>query len=289
MTPPAGATVSGRLMVAGNIVTPAYFDALRIPIVKGRAFTTADRDGSDNVVIVNETLASQFWPGGDAVGRQMPFGSGSLLVVGVARDVKQGTIFDAPAPQFYRPFAQDPWDAVTFVFRTQTGASLPARDVRAVVHAVDQQIAIGGISGLSAIVNRAIEPRRVFGIMFATFAIAGLGLALAGVYGVLAFNVTRRRREIGVRMALGAKPSSVLGLVLSQATRLAFVGSVIGMAGAIAAARAMRHSLYGITWGSPWRYAAVIALVLLTTVVAALGPAWRASRIDPMKAVRSDS
>jgi putative ABC transport system permease protein len=286
--PPAGTNLPEKLMVTGNQVTPTFFDALGVHIVKGRAFTVDDRIESDAVVIVNETLAKQFWPGVDPIGKDMAFGSGALRVVGVARDVKQATLLDAAEPQFYRPYDQDTWESMTFVMRMATDAAPAVRDVRAVIHAVDPSLAIGGVVGLSLYVDRAVAPRRTFGVMFTAFAVCGLALALAGVYGVLAFSVSRRRREIGVRMALGADRSQVLRLVLLQATRLAAIGGALGIVGALVAARAMQHSLYEISWGSPWRYVAVIALVLLTTLVAALGPAWRASRIDLMGAVRTD-
>jgi hypothetical protein len=254
----------------------------------GRDFTLDDRSTTAPVVVVSESFAKHFWPSETALGKTVNEGSNKLTVVGVVADVKQSTLLDAPEPQFYRPHAQQPWESMTVALRVRDGVTLAAKDVRAVVHAVDGTIAVGGLLPMATVVERTLAPKRIFGTIVAAFGFVALALAIAGIYGVLAFQVSRRGQEIGVRMALGAQRPQVLREVLGQAGRLAALGIGVGVLGAIAAARALGSTLYGVQWESPWRYAAVVILLALATFAAAAGPAWRASRVDPMRALRSD-
>ncbi|HYV96343.1 MAG TPA: ABC transporter permease [Gemmatimonadaceae bacterium] len=283
-----GTALQGKdLMVTGNMVTPGHFAVMRTPIVRGRDFTDADRAGTQNVIIISETMAKMFWPGEDPIGKTVHVSNGAT-VVGVVADIKQSSLVDAPEPQFYRPHAQDPWEDMSFAVRVTPGTVLAAKDVRAVVHAVDPVLPVGSIVPMTMVMERTLAPKRVFGALFTAFAAVALALAVAGIYGVLAFQVSRRGQEIGVRMALGAERPRVLRTVLGQAARLGITGVVIGVAGALIAARALAHTLYGVSWTAPWRYAAVVGFLMLATLAAAFGPAWRASRVDPMRALRGD-
>lgn len=277
-----------EIMVPGNQVTPGFFGVMGIAIKAGRDFTANDKSTTQPVTIVSETFAKHFWPNETAIGKIVNEGSNKLAVIGVVADVKQSTLLDAPEPQFYRPHAQQPWETLTFVLRVKNGVTLSAKDVRAVVHDVDGSIAVGGLLPMSTVVERTLAPKRIFGAIVAAFGLVALALALAGIYGVLAFQVSRRGQEIGVRMALGAQRPQVLREVLGQAGRLAATGIGIGVIGAVAAARTLGSTLYGVQWQSPWRYAAVVVLLGVATLAAAAGPAWRASRVDPMRALRAD-
>ena len=277
-----------EIMVPGNRVEPGFFGVMGIDLQSGRDFTLDDRPATEPVIVVSESFAKHFWPNETALGKVVNEGSNKLTVVGVVGDVKQGTLLDAPEPQFYRPYAQHTSDNVTFAVRIRHGVTLAAKDVRTVVHAVDGTIAVGGLLPMATVVERTLAPKRIFGAIVAAFGFVALALAIAGIYGVLAFQVSRRGQEIGVRMALGARRPQVLREVLGQAGRLAAVGIAVGVIGAIAAARALGSTLYGVQWESPWRYAAVVVLLALATLAAAAGPAWRASRVDPMRALRAD-
>jgi predicted permease len=292
-----GTQIEGRtvapgkeLMVTGNLITPGFFRALRIPLLAGREFTDADGPNAPQVVIINETFAKTFWPAGDAIGHRIDTGGGGMgTIVGIVGDIKQARLIDPREPQFYRAHAQDPWERMTYIVRVK--GDNPARiipDVRRALHQIDPALAVYGSVTLDRMIEQAVSSKRLFGGLFVVLATVALFLAAAGVYAVMSFYVGQRIPEIGLRVALGAERRRVIALVLRRSIRLAIVGGALGLAGGAVAARILAHSLYGVDAAEPAIYI-VAALALATVaVLATLPPARRASAVDPMIALRAE-
>jgi len=277
-----------KLMVPGNSVTPAYFAAMGIPLVRGRAFTPADVTGTPPVIVVSETFANRFWPDGDALGHLVQDGNDHAAIVGVVRDVKI-VLTEEPGPQFYRPFAQKPVTTLTFVLRTLSGDPTRfASDVRRIVHDLDPTLPIYNITTARAMVDQQFAGRRTFESLMIAFGVIALLLATMGVYGVMSFFVSQRSQELGLRVALGATPARLLRLVLGGSAALAVVGALLGLGGAFVAARWLSHTLYGVGSGNVGLYVVAATLLALATLVASVGPANRAARADPMTTLRVD-
>ncbi len=279
-----------RPMATGAQVTPGYFHALGIPLLRGREFTDADRAGAPPVAVVSETFARQYWPGEDPLGKRFLLGDDRWTVVGVVRDVKQAALADAPEPQFYRPHAQDPWETVTVAVRAATpaGAAALVPALRRAVLAVDPTLPPFGFAPMAETLAGALAAERLYGALFAAYAVVALALATAGVYGVAAYYVSRRTHEIGVRMALGAGRAQVHRTVLRQGAAVAAGGLALGLVGAAAGARVLARVLYGVQAGAPGPYLAAAAAIGVTVCLATLGPARRASRLAPSAALRAD-
>jgi predicted permease len=279
------ASASGHLpMITGTIVTPGYFDALGIRRVAGRTFTASDDEHAPPVTVIDETFAAQYFPNGDAIGHHV----NGAMIVGVVNDIKQNGLLDGPTPQFFLPWAEKPWTRVTFMLRTSADSAATVAAARRVLHDVDPTAPMFEATTMSAILDRATVSSRNFRNLLLAFAAIALLLAAAGLYGLAAFVVERRRRELGLRIALGAEPRAVRALVIRQAAALAGIGTVLGLAGSIAASRWLSSTLYGVH-GMSWDvYVAAAGLLAVTAVAAAYGPARRASRVDPLIALRSD-
>lgn len=278
-----------RLLVTGNMITPTFFDALHIPLVAGRAFTEADDAAAPKVVIINETFAKRFWPDGDALGHEIDTGTGMARIVGIVGDIKQGHMADAPEPQFYRPHLQDPWAAMTFVVRAKGIA--PNRlmpEVRRAFRQLDASTPIYSVATLDRVIAGTVDPARLFGVLFAVFAGVALALATAGVYATMSFFVSQRTRELGLRVALGAEPVRVVGLMLRQGMAMAAIGGAVGIGAGVFGAKALAHSLYGVTANEPIIYLAGALVLAFAAVAATYGPARRASEVDPMVALRAE-
>lgn len=276
-------------MATGNLVTPEYLRVMRIPLLRGRDFTTADGRDAPRVTIVSETFASRFWPDEEALGKRIHVGSEWWTVVGIARDIKQTSLVDAAEPQFYRPHVQEPWDDMWFAIRSQSGgaASLsPA--LRTAVASVDPTLPAYSFTSMTDVMSGAIAAQRLYGRLFAVFALVAFALAAAGIYGVTAYYVSRRAGEIGIRMALGADRRRVLRLVLGQAVFIAATGLLLGLAGSVLAARALSHVLFGVTAAEPFTYMGAVVLLGVTVLAASYAPARRATAMSPMSAIRPD-
>jgi putative ABC transport system permease protein len=273
--------------------TPGYFQAMGIPLLRGRDFTDADRTGSTRVVIVSQALAAAHFPGRDPLGQRISVTQGPQTwreIVGVAGDVKHYGI-DAPtAPQTYEPFAQEPFPNLSFVVRTAdpAAATTLAAALRREVRAVDPALPIARLEPLTGLVAGSLAQQRFALTLFGVFAGLALMLAAIGVYGVMACAVAQRTNEFGVRLALGAQPGDVLRLVAIHAARLVTLGLALGFAGTLAAGRLIASQLYLTSTRDPLVFA-VIGLVL--AAVAALAcwlPARRATRVDPIIALRAE-
>ncbi len=272
-----------------NIVGPDYFDVLHVPVVRGRGFTPADRAGSQNVVVVNETFARRFWPGEDPVGKRLTHFSGleDLQVVGVARDGKYTSLGEDPTPYVYGAYLQEPRDMVVHV-RTSgdPGDLIPL--VRREVRTLDPRLPILTLQPMEEVMAVSLLPQRIGAAALGLFAGLALLLSTVGLYGVVAYSVSRRTREIGVRVALGAGARDVVGLVVRQGLGVTAVGLGLGLVVAAGLATLAGGFLFGVPPVDPLAYAAVILTLLAAAAVASILPARRAARVDPASAIRHE-
>ncbi len=267
-------------------VTPGYFASMGIPIRQGRVFTPSDSVDQPKVVVINETLARQFFNFRDPIGRRLKAGGAWRTVVGVVSDVRSSSLESAVRPQVYVPNAQWAWGGMTMVLRAEGDPLALAPAARSELKALDALLPAGNMRTMKQVVSRATSARRFNLALLAFFAVAALSLTLLGIYGVVTFLVNSRRREMGIRMALGAQPHSILGLVLREGMRPVVLGTFAGLACSLATSRLIASQLYGVSWSDPVTLASIVALLLLTTLTACWLPARRAARVHPMVALR---
>ena len=277
-------------MVTGNVVTPDFFKVLGITFISGRTFARTDRPNTPWVVIINETFAREFFPGREALGRTVYVGSREATVIGVVRDVKQTTLMDTPEPQFYQAQSQSAWDALTFVMRTREGVPTAPIIIEAkrLVRKFDPLMALYRTTAMDQVLQDALASQRMFRTLLQGFAVIALVLAAAGMYGVTSYHVAQRIPELGLRLALGAQPGSLMVMILRQGALLAGLGALVGTVGAAAAARVLSSMLYGVSPGEPFVYLVAIIALALTMIFACIGPARRATRVEPLVALRSE-
>jgi putative ABC transport system permease protein len=278
-------------------VSPDYFNLLRIPLRRGRAFDERDKLGSPLVCIVSESLGQRLWPGQDPLGRRLMLGRPEggeepdwMEVVGVVGDVRHQALEREAGPDLYKPAAQLAWKQVHFVVRAQDGVEPMSlvQPIRREVAAIEPETGVFNFVSLGDEVANSLWQPRLRAWLLGFFSVVALLLAATGLYGVLAYRVTQRTREIGIRMALGATRSAVLRLILSQSMRAVFAGIALGIGGALLLSRVLQASLYGVSQHDLASYAAACALLALTALLAAWLPARRASNADPVKALRTD-
>jgi predicted permease len=290
-----GARIEGQTVskghepsITGTIATPGYFSALKVRVVAGRTFTASDGADAPLVTVINQTFADRYWPHGDAIGHHVDTGIGPAIIVGIVQDVKQATIFGGPEAQFFRPYAQDPWTSVTIAVRARRDLADVAREARRAVRRMDPTMPIFNVQTLSDAFDEATLTTRSLSRLLVAFAAIALVLAATGLYGLISFLVERRTREFGLRVALGAEPAAVAALVMRQAVVLAVVGALVGLVGATLAARWLAATLYGVAAGEPAVYALAAVILGAASLSASYGPARRASRADPMVALRTE-
>jgi len=290
-------TVEGRATPIGEEpvanwapVMPAYATVMGIPLLQGRDIAVRDLTDSAQVVLVNRWLADRFWPGGDAVGKRLRFGNSDesawMTVIGVVGNVQQRQLDRPPEDELYVPYTQSPWRGMAVVMRTATGLTGAGRQLRDAVSAADPQLPVFAVMTFEAAYRSSMWAKRLYGWMFGAFAGIALLLAAVGLYGVMAYMVTLRTHEIGVRMALGARARDVLRLVVRRGVVLTAIGVAIGLGGAFAVTSLLRNLLFGV---SPTDLVTFIGIPLLLGAVALLAstiPALRAARIDPMLGLR---
>lgn len=288
-----------------RVVTPGYFDVLDIPVVEGRGLTGADRAGAPPVALVNRTLAEQMWPGESAVGKRLRHSQENLgrgagetgdggprdwpwvTVVGVVADVHQDALDDPPDPEMYRPHAQNRRPTgLAFVVRTATPPEQAGEMIRAAVAEVIPGAPVSQLRTMDRVLADSVARPRLVMVLLTLFGALALSLGAVGIYGVLAHEVSRRVHEIGVRMALGAERRRVIALVLRRALLRVIVGLGLGLVAALGLARFLGSQLYGVGPLDPGVYAAVTALLLAVALAAAWLPGRRATRVDPMEALR---
>jgi len=268
------------------MVSPGYFNAMGIPILRGRSFTEEDRRGGPGVVILSADAARRFWPNEDPIGRSIVTGE-PLRVVGVVGDVRNLNQALDPRPTMYYAATQFLWPSMTLVVRTTADVPV-APMIRRIVSAADPQLAVFNVRTMETLLETSTAQPRLTAWLVGLFAVLALLLAAIGVYGVLAYLVTQRTREIGLRLALGARPGSVLRLVVGHSFRLSAIGVALGAAAALLLGPAIESQLYGVRPRDAATLAAVSAALLAVALLAAYLPARRATRVDPLVALRVD-
>jgi putative ABC transport system permease protein len=269
-------------------VTPGYFAAMGIPVRQGRVFTPIDSPEQSKVVVINETLARQFFNSRDPLGQRLKAGGASRTIIGVVSDVKSSSLESNVRPQLYVPNAQWAWGGMTVVLHTDGDPLAMAPAARNELKALDALLPAANIRTMQQVVSRAASARRFNMALLAFFAVVALLLTTIGIYGVVAFMVGRRTREIGLRIALGAQRRAVYRLVLRQGMKPVVLGGVVGLAGSFAVSRLIASQLYGVSSSDPTTLSSVVALLALTALFASWLPAHRAARVDPMVALRSE-
>jgi predicted permease len=276
-----------------RIIDPSYFATMRIPLLRGRAFNSADAANAPEVVVVNETLARQQFANEEPVGQRLKIGWGhpdsAVAIVGVVADARYHGFDGDVKPMIYYAQAQEPSADMNLVFRTADANPLgSAALIRAAVREMDANLPVGDVETIASHLVRSTSDRRYPMFLLSVFAGLALVLAAIGIYGVLSYTVGQRTREIGVRMALGATPGGVLAMVLRGGMGLTLLGIGIGVAGGAFAARALGKLLYGVPPFDPVTFGLVALLLAAVAGLATLLPARRATRVDPLVALRSE-
>lgn len=282
------------LQVGLDVVGPSYFETLRIPLLRGRSFTQADREGTAHAVIVNEAMARKFWPGSDPVGQRLSTGGAQgpfFEVVGVVPDGKVHRLDEEHQPYFYVPldqyFAVVGLSRMNLLVRTTGDPEAAIGPVRAEVRRLDDSLPVSDVASLRDHVAGVLKTQRLGATLLGFFGLVSVALSFAGIYGVLAHHVGQRRRELALRMALGARRGEVLAMVLGRSLALVVPGLVAGLAAALASRRLVAGFLYGISPSDPVILAGSVALLAVAALTASLVPAWRASRLAPSFVLRS--
>jgi putative ABC transport system permease protein len=272
-----------------RIADAAYFDLMGIPVLAGRAFDPADRQGAPRVVVISRRMAEVFWPGEDPVGRPIQIDGQQLAtVIGVVGDVRSQSLGRPADPEMYVPHAQTDVRSVMYVVKSPLEASQVLGGAREIVRRMDAGLPLISPGSLAALVDDQLGRPRFYVLLLGVFAVLAIVLAAVGVYGVVAYVVAQRTREIGVRMALGARAREVITLMLWQGLRPAVVGLLLGLAAAMAAGRLLAGLLHGVEPHDPGTLAIVTLLLLLVVVAACAIPAWRASAVPPSEVLRNE-
>jgi predicted permease len=269
-----------------NNVSPDYFRTLDIALVRGRDFTPADRGATGQVLIVNETMARRFWPGQNPIGRRVRVDDEWLSVVGVARDITYHQLVEAPQACMYLPLLSAYRPDTVLHVRTSGDPTAVAGSVRDVVKSIDPQLVLYDVKPMSVHLRLGVFVQRIAGILLGLFSLLALVLATVGLFGVVSYLAGQRRHEMGVRMALGARPSDVLALVVRHGLGLAGLGLALGVVAAAGFTRLVAGQLHGISPTDPSTFLAVGTFILAVAALASYGPARRASRLDPVRTLR---
>jgi len=279
-------------LITHTVVTPGYFRTLGIPILEGRDFT--ENDGKNPLVtIVDEAIAKKYWPVGSAIGKRVRYGPPAWnepwhTIVGVVGNAHHQSLRGDRRHSVYLPYGEFQWASIAYLVRTSGGLADPTTALHARLTKIDRNIAISRVLTMREIVTRSIWQERFFAAIFGVFAALALLLALVGLYGVMAYAVSRRTHEMGIRVALGASAHDIRGMVLAQSGRLILIGLAGGIAGAVFLTRLLSAQLYGVRAGDPGTLAVVAALLAAAGLLASYLPARKATRVDPMMALREE-
>jgi putative ABC transport system permease protein len=291
-------TVEGRAVAAGEEpevdfrrASAGYFATMGIPLLDGRALTDADGRSEQAFGVVNEAMASRFWPGESAVGKRVKLGPNPdqqdwITVAGVVGNVRHSALDVAPRPEVYLNYHTSPLSSPIVVVKASGDPAGVAAAVRARVREVDAEVPVFNVSTTGELASRSVAQRRFSTVLLGAFAAVALAMAVLGLYGVMSYTVVRQTREFGIRMALGAEARDVVGLVLRRSLRIAVAGVAAGLVASLALSRLVSGLLYGVSATDGWTYVAMASLLAVTAIAASLVPAWRASRVDPAVALR---
>jgi putative ABC transport system permease protein len=287
-TPPAGGENDGNVSLDVNIVDPDYFATVRMPLLRGRDFVGSDDAGAPRVAIVNQRFVNQYWPGQEPIGRTFRLDRVPYTVVGVARDAKYGTLNEEPKPFAFIATAQNLGTDRVLVVRTSGDPAALASAIRREARLAGPDLPPPQATTLAAVTSIVLLPQRVAAAVTGALGIVGLLLAAVGLYGVIAYSMSQRTREIGIRMALGADRRSVLTLVLGEGLRLVGVGIGVGVVLAVGVTRFMRPFLFGVSPVDPLTFASIALGLAAIAVLASYVPARRAAGADPALVLRQD-
>jgi putative ABC transport system permease protein len=288
---PSGEAIN---LVDREVVSPGYFETLGIPISSGRDFTREDHGEGLGVAIVDQTTAGALWPGEDPVGKRLAFDRDEqknfiwLKVVGVVGHVKHYGLDTEARMQVYVPFAQMPFSSMTLVVRSAGNPSDLAPAVRTMIASIDRDQPLSYLDTMEKFLGDSVGPRRLSMLLVATFAVFAALLAAVGIYGVVAYSVSQRTQEIGIRMALGAQAGDVLRLILGQGVLLTGIGLAVGLGGALVVTRFLESLLFRVSATDPWVFTGLGAGLAVVAFLASYLPARRATHVDPMVALRSE-
>jgi predicted permease len=275
-----------QVVITYNEVSDGYFETLRIPIVQGRAFTERDTDGALLVAVINETMARRYWPDGSPVGRYISRGSERVQVVGVAKDGKYRSLNEGPRPYMYFPLAQSYRSAVKLHVRSNADTAATMNAIRQTFRELDADLPLTETMPIADHLEQAVFAQRIGATLLAIFGMLALTLAAVGLYSVMAYAVSQRTHEMGIRLALGASPGELRRMVVSSGMKVAAIGLALGAVGAAALSRLLTSLLNGVSPTDPVTFGVVLATLASVAFVAALVPARRASAVDPVVALR---
>ncbi|MDT7814576.1 MAG: hypothetical protein QOJ42_4492, partial [Acidobacteriaceae bacterium] len=279
---------SETISTVTNTIDLDYFKTMQIPLLQGRAFNEGDQEGSLPVVVINEDLARRYWPNGNAVGNHLRFSGDTVRrqIIGVVKTTNYTTLGEAPQPCLYLPLRQNPRGSSNLYVRSADDPSLVLAEVQRGIKDVDPKVQVTDVRTGAKIVNQVLWNARIVLGMLGIFGLLALALASVGLYGILAYSVRSRQRELGVRMALGASRSDVLRFVLQQGMVLVGIGVGAGLAISLLVGRAFSRMLFGLSPADPVSLIGASAVLLLVAALACYLPALAASRMDPMQALR---
>jgi putative ABC transport system permease protein len=284
--PPPGNTPDAEY----RVITPGYFETMGISLIKGSAFTEQHTSNTPAVAVINETMARKHFPGEDPIGKRINLGdpekSPWRTVIGIVRDVRQKALDEEPYPQMYAAYAQFPSRAMTLVARTSSAPSALVPAIRSELAVMDKDQPLYNVRTVEQVMSESISRQRFSMLLIAIFAGVGLVLASVGIYGVMSYTVAQRTHEIGVRMALGASARDVLKMVVGQGMLLAVIGTGLGLSAAFLLTRLISSLLFSVSAADPLTYILIALLLISVALVACLIPALRATRVDPMVALR---
>jgi putative ABC transport system permease protein len=273
------------------VVANGYFKAMGVPLLKGRLFIEHDPGDSRNHVIVNETMARKYWPGEDPIGKRVKiswYDDREDEIIGVVGDVRQAALATEARATTYWPYPRFAYPSMTLAVRTSGDAASTSNAVARLIREQDPNLAVADIRTMEDVVSASVAQQRLTMLLLTIFAAAALLLAAVGIYGVIAYSVTQRTQEIGIRMALGARHGDVLRMVVGQAMALTAAGILIGGAGALLLTRLMTNLLFNVRPGDPLTFAVVAAGLGAVAAVASYFPGRRATRVDPVIALRAE-
>jgi putative ABC transport system permease protein len=286
-----GAAPEDRTLVGHHFINPRYFEAMRVRLVKGRAFTERDDADAPPVVIINEAMANRVWPNQESLGKRIRFGGAGMPwseIVGVVANVKHDGLHLADSPHYYSPHLQQPLPFLAISIRSQTDQTALLASVRQAVRKIDPNLPLIEPLAMNDRMERVLKTRRLTLALFSLFAVVALLLAAIGLYGVMSYGVAQRTRELGVRIALGATSRHALKLIIGQGMKLVALGVALGLGVALAVTRLIAHLLFGVGAADPLTFTAIALLLAFVALLACYIPARRAAKVDPMMALKNE-